>query len=176
LDLQRAQENGQDQPGKVVEHYFQEYFEGLHRYAFTILKDSEEARDAVQAVFLKLWEKRAMIDEGQSVKSYLYTSVYHHCLNIKRHTKVKKEYLSTRTGTDQERTDHLVSKETSRQIIRHLESLPPQCKLIFFMSRFEEKKYADIAKELGLSVKTVEAQIGKALTLLRKMLNNIAAT
>ncbi|MET3877138.1 sigma factor [Chitinophaga sp. OAE865] len=56
--------------------YFHTYFEGLHRYAFTILKDNDDAKDAVQAVFLKLWEKRTAIDEQQSVKSYLYTAIY----------------------------------------------------------------------------------------------------
>ena len=51
-----------------------------------------------------------------------------------------------------------------------LEKLPPQCKLIFYKSRFEEKKYAEIAEELSLSIKTVETQIGKALKILRQKL------
>jgi len=74
---------------EAVEGYFHAYFDALHRYAFTLLKDNDDAKDAVQAVFLKLWEKRTGIDDRQSVKTYLYTAVYHYCLNIKRHLKVR---------------------------------------------------------------------------------------
>jgi RNA polymerase sigma-70 factor (ECF subfamily) len=54
-----------------------------------------------------------------------------------------------------------------------LESLPPQCKLIFFKSRFNKMKYAEIAEEMDISIKTVEAQVGKALKILREKLSEI---
>ncbi|HEY8955022.1 RNA polymerase sigma-70 factor [Chitinophaga sp.] len=155
---------------RQIAAYFHTYFEGLHRYAFTILKDNDDAKDAVQAVFLKLWEKRAAIDEQQSVKSYLYTAIYHYCLNVKRHEKIKEQYITTNNHTAGEFRDPLVSKEAYRRIMGGIESLPPQCKLIFTKSRFEGKKYAEIAGEMGLSVKTVEAQVGKALKILRENL------
>ncbi|RBL89634.1 RNA polymerase sigma-70 factor [Chitinophaga flava] len=157
---------------KLVEEYFQTYFEGLHRYAFTILKDNDDAKDAVQAVFLKLWEKRKEIDEQQSVKSYLYTAVYHYCLNIKRHQKVKDSYMAYHQPVYEHRNE-LVGKETHRKIMEHIEALSPQCKLIFSKSRFEGLKYAEIAADMGLSVKTVEVQMGKALKILRAKLFDI---
>jgi RNA polymerase sigma-70 factor (ECF subfamily) len=163
----------QDKLVILVEQYFQTYFEGLHRYAFTILKDNEDAKDAVQAVFLKLWEKRTELDEEQSIKSYLYTSVYHYCLNIKRHDKIKNRYVSENNGVAYDNSNDLVSKETNDQIMGHIADLSPQCKLIFSKSRFEGRKYAEIAAELGLSVKTVEAQMGKALKILRAKLFDI---
>lgn len=158
---------------QLVADYFHTHFEGLHRYAFTILKDNDDAKDAVQAVFLKLWEKRAEIDEQQSVKSYLYTAVYHYCLNIKRHEKVKDNYAAANSDAVTVHPNELVSKEISGKIMEEIENLSPQCKLIFNKSRFEGKKYAEIAAEMGLSVKTVEAQMGKALKILRAKLFDI---
>ena len=67
----------------------------------------------------------------------------------------------------------LISKETTLQIMNHIAALSPQCRLIFTKSRFEGKKYAEIAAELGLSIKTVEVQMGKALKILRAKLFNI---
>ncbi|OQP64849.1 hypothetical protein A3860_19025 [Niastella vici] len=157
----------------VVEKYFQTHFEGLYRYAFTLLKNNDEAKDAVQTVFVNLWQKRLTIDEQQSVQSYLYTSVYNYCLNIKRNEKVRKAYLQNNQSVQQVFNDELVSKENINRIREALESLPPQCKLIFMKSRFEQKKYADIALEMNLSVKTVEVQIGKALRILREKLSEV---
>ena len=154
----------------VVQEYFQSYFEGLYRYAFTILKSNDDAKDAVQAVFVKLWEKRAAIDLQQSVQAYLYTSVYNYCLNIKRNEKVRNAYIQNHQTTQHFDKDTLVSRENIKIITDALESLPPQCRLIFYKSRFEKKKYAEIAQELNLSVKTIEVQIGKALKLLREKL------
>ena len=155
---------------KAVEGYFQAHFEGLHRYAYTLLNDNDEAKDAVQAVFLKFWEKRAEIDEQQSPKTYLYVSIYHYCLNIKRHRKVIQIHATQQTHPQVEPADPLIEKQTHQQLTGLIDSLPPRCKLVFTKSRIEQKKYAEIAKELDISIKTVEVQMGKALKILRKAL------
>ncbi|MBV8253385.1 MAG: RNA polymerase sigma-70 factor [Chitinophaga sp.] len=173
MDLHKAAKEEQHQDGGVVVQYFNAYFEVLHRYAYTILRDNDEAKDAVQAVFLKLWEKRTELKEEQSVKSYLYTAVYHQCLNMKRHEKIKEKYVAENNKPLYDPGNDLISKERSNQILQEIENLPTQCKLIFSKSRFEGKKYSEIAAELSLSVKTVEAQIGKALKTLRKKLLGI---
>lgn len=157
--------------GIAIAQYFHTHMEGLHRYAYTILRNNEEAKDAVQTVFLKLWEKREGIDEQQSVQSWLYTSIYHYCLNAKRNAEVRKNYLQSRQGTIIQQEDVLVSKEQVQLIREALDSLPPKCRLIFHKSRFEKKKYAEIAQELNLSVKTIEVQMGKALRILREKLS-----
>ncbi|MCW3465239.1 RNA polymerase sigma-70 factor [Chitinophaga nivalis] len=164
MDLQ------QDKLAEAAERYFHTYFEGLHRYAFTMLKDNDDAKDAVQTVFLRLWEKQTLLNEQQSVKSYLYTAVYNQCLNMKRHDKIKERYMTAQHGDTGDPGNPLISKETSRQILALIGTLPPQCRLIFSKSRFEEMKYAEIAADMGLSVKTVEAQMGKALKILREKL------
>ncbi|WP_166437271.1 RNA polymerase sigma-70 factor [Niastella caeni] len=173
MDLHDGIINNDNRLTAVVERYFQSCFEGLYRYAFTLLKNNDDAKDAVQAVFVKLWEKRASIDEQQSMQSYLYTSVFHYCLNVKRHEKVRTAYIQNHQSIPHVFNDALTSRENVALITEALESLPPQCKLIFLKSRFEKKKYAEIAEELNLSVKTVEAQIGKALKILREKLSEV---
>ncbi len=151
-----------------VGQYFQEYFGRLCRYAYTILRDEDEAKDAVQAIFLKLWEKGKDLDDNQSIKTYLYTSVHNYCLNIKRHQKVKDRHLATIKESIYEMEDNMSRKEKHLQVMTSLENLlPPRCRQIFIMSRLDEKKYAEIAAELGISIKTVEIQMGKALKILR---------
>jgi len=156
-----------------VEEYFQTYFEGLHRYAFTILKDNDDAKDAVQAVFMKLWELRDQIDQSKSLKAYLYRAVYNYCLNVKRHHQIEARYQAEQPAEVSGEQDTLVSEETTKRIMDEIAALAPQCRLIFTKSRFEHKKYAEIATELGLSVKTIEVQMGKALRILRTRLSEI---
>ena len=159
----------------AIEQYFRKHMDGLHRYAWTLLRNNEAAEDAVQAVFLKLWEKRAGIDESQSVQSWLYTSVYHYCLNVKRSEAVRSEYRRQQMAQHQPAIfrDELVGSQQLQQIREALESLPTQCRIIFYKSRFDNMKYAAIAEEMEISIKTVEAQIGKALRILREKLSDI---
>jgi len=154
----------------LIEECFQTYFEGLHRYAFTILKDNDDAKDAVQAVFMKLWEYRDQIDESKSLKAFLYRAVYNYCLNVKRHHQIVLRYQAEQRAGVSGEENMLISKENTRRIMDQIAALAPQCRLIFTKSRFENKTYAEIAAELGLSVKTVEVQMGKALKILRAKL------
>lgn len=154
------------------ESHFYAYYEALHRYAFTLLKDSEEAKDVVQQVFIKYWEKRQDLEIQQSVKSYLYRAVYHQCLNKIRDLKVRSRYAEGFKLEKEEGVfvDETIIKETNNRIQQAIDCLPKQCSVIFKKSRFEEKKYSEIAVELNLSVKTVEAQMSKALKILREKL------
>lgn len=156
---------------KFLEEAFHTYYEGLHRYAFTMLNDSDIAKDVVQQVFVTLWEKKEALNITMSVKAYLYRAVYNRCVN--RQTREQKHHP---ISPDNE--DHLPVKPEFLSDIRELrtaigqaiESLPPQCRVVFLKSRDEEKSYPVIARELDISVKTVEAQISKALRILRDAL------
>lgn len=152
---------------------FDKLFEGLHRYAFTLLKDKDAASDAVQSVFIKWWETRKSIDD-QAIKFYLYTGVYRQCLNVIRNEKTKvlryenyrQEYAVSFSAFD----DTATFKELDDLIKEAINELPPQCGTIFKRSRFEDKRYTEIAAEMNLSIKTVEAQMGKALRILKERL------
>lgn len=154
--------------------YFNEYFEVLHRYAYTMLKDSDEAKDVVQIIFIQLWEKRDTLAIRQSVRAYLYTATHNHCLNrIKSQQTRQRHYDHFATGEVQASTaseDQLYLRELKKEVLSAMDTLPDKCREIFYKSRFEEKTYPEIAKELGISIKTVEAQMGKALRTLRTLL------
>lgn len=154
----------------VFDQLFLSFYEPLCRYAYTFLNDWEETEEIVQAVFLKLWENRKDIVIHTSMKAYLYTATHNACINAIKHFKVKQKYLDyimqQEAGVDT--TDRMVTEELAKQIERSIAGLPDQRRLIFSMSRFEGLKYQEIAERLNISIKTVEAQMGKALRSLRE--------
>ena len=162
---------------ELFETCFHEYYEGLHRYAFTIVRERQQAKDIVQSVFCKWWEKRREISIETSFKSYLYAAVYHQSLNHVRNTKNRKTFTvdfgEKNIDTAEENREEMENRtELEYKLKNAIEDLPPRCKLIFLKSKFEKKKYSEIAAELNISVKTVEVQIGKAFNLLRGRLKN----
>jgi len=156
---------------------FHDHYERLHRYAFAMLKDNQQAKDIVQSAFVKLWEKRKDINIVSVGRSYLYTSVYRLCLNSFRDRKIKdssNKYLATPMAAN--KYDPAEEREIRNRIYQAIETLPPRCKEVFCKSRLEGKKYSEIASELSISVKTVEVQMGKALKILREILADIITT
>jgi RNA polymerase sigma-70 factor (ECF subfamily) len=163
--------NGFDE---LFKESFDLFFDSLHRYAFTLVKDSEKASDAVQSVFLKWWENQREIEGLNEIKAYLYTAVYRTCLNQLRNEKsrmvISKDYQYRAEKKVSEVEEKMEFEELNVQVQKTIDELPPQCKLIFCKSRFEERKYSEIAIDLNISIKTVEAQMGKALRHLREKL------
>lgn len=151
-----------------------EQYAGLYRYAYAILQDSALCEDIIHQVFFKLLEKRESITIHTSVKAYLYRAVNHECLNYIKHQKVKMTYQDHTTSFEQQSSDNAGNKlyyqELELKLKDALNELPEQCRTIFQLSRFEELKYAQIAAQLGLSVKTVETQMSRALKKLRVQL------
>ncbi|RYG22248.1 MAG: RNA polymerase sigma-70 factor [Chitinophagaceae bacterium] len=150
---------------------FKLHYKALHAYAAVILKNEDDAEEIVQQLFLKFWEKRELLAVQTSLKAYLYKCVYHDSLNYLKHQKVKGKYedytqhsMNTAYATG---IDQLEVNELQNQITLALNDLPEQCRTIFQMSRFDELKYREIADTLGLSIKTVENQMGKALRIMR---------
>jgi len=163
---------------RLFEQCFQEYFESLHRYAHTLVKDSQQAKDIVQTVFVKWWEKRQEVNT-EGIRAYLYKAVYNQSLNAIRNQKNRKtssvDFGTTAFDiTDPDKASGTEQRELEMLVKETIDELPPQCRLIFIKSRFEEKKYAEIATELGLSIKTIEAQIGKALRIVKEKLSDRA--
>ena len=155
---------------KEIERLFKTHFESLHRYAFTILKDEDSAKDAVQAVFLNLLEKERSIQTEDSAKSYLFRSVFNQCINIlkKDEALVKRHLDYMYLKSDREQEGDL--QDMKKRIDGVLDQLPPQCRVVFVKSRMDQMKYAEIADDLGIAVKTVEAHMSKALKLIRTAL------
>ncbi|MDF2192269.1 RNA polymerase sigma-70 factor [Paraflavitalea sp. CAU 1676] len=155
----------------LFEDVFKSHFKNLHAYACTIVKDDIMAEEMVQNVFYKIWERKAHLNIQTSLTAYLYRAVYHESLNYIKHLKVKTAYQSYATARMNQQADNAEKKvllgELEARLRTALQELPEQCRTIFQMSRFEELKYQEIADRLGLSIKTVENQMGKALKLMR---------
>jgi RNA polymerase sigma-70 factor (ECF subfamily) len=134
----------------------------------------DEAKDVVQAVFLNFWDKRATLNITSSPKAYLFRSVYNESLNyLKKQEVLQKHHhisASETSGIQEQKPfafeDELYLKQKIETV---LQELPPQCREVFIKSRAEQKKYSEIATELGIAVKTVEAHMSKALKLIRKI-------
>ncbi|WP_205943427.1 RNA polymerase sigma-70 factor [Pedobacter polaris] len=153
------------------EHLFKAHYKALHAYANMILKDLDLAEEIVQNMFLRFWEKRDLLNVETSIKAYLYKSIYNDSLNYLKHEKVKVKYQDFTKNTTSELSESAAAKieltELQFNLRIALNELPEQCRTIFQMSRFEELKYREIAEQLGISIKTVENQMGKALKILR---------
>ena len=161
---------------KMFENVFRHYYGVLCNYAVSIINDQDDAEDIVQQTMIKIWEKRSMIELTTSLKSYLYRSVHNSALNRIKHGQVRKMYAddfrSNQNVSSAPASQKIIHNELHNAISNAIESLPEQCRMVFKLSRFEELKYSEIADHLGISVKTVENHMGKALRLLRENLKD----
>jgi RNA polymerase sigma-70 factor (ECF subfamily) len=162
--------NGSEQD---FENLFRTLFAPLARYAKMYISDPDEAKDIVQQVFVKMWQQKEKL-QVESVKGYLYRSVYHECINRARHATVKGTYMEQNLREMEQGStfaNHAAEgKELEKRIGKALEELPEQCGKAFKLSRFHHLSYAEIAEVMQISVKTVENHMGKALSLMRTKL------
>lgn len=158
----------------AFEKVFKTYFRNLHAFAYTFMKDDIIAEEIVQNVFFRIWEKKEQLQIDDSLKAYLYRSVHNESLNHLKHLKIKNsfqlQYLGNMESLNQDASNQMVAAELENDIQKAISELPPQCRTIFQMSRFEQLKYQQIADQLNISIKTVENQMGKALKVLRSKL------
>lgn len=160
----------------AFEMIFKTYYKPLCTYAYSFLNDKDEAEEIVQSTFISVWEKRSGLEIQTSFKSYLYRMVRNSCLNVIKHEKVKKQHavyqMAGGEPSHEAVSQAIVSSELEVKIQDAMKVLPEQCRLVFQLSRFEELKYAEIADQLEISVKTVENHMGKALKLMRQQLKD----
>lgn len=162
--------------GDIVqfESLFRSSYVPLVKYANKLLNDYDDAEEIVQDLFVRIWLDRNKINIESSLNGYLYKSVYNRCLHLIDHNKVvekhKREAMVKQNELPQNPVEIVQYKELNQRIIKILEKLPERCGMIFCMNRFEGLKYSEIAQKLSVSIKTVEASMGKALKLFRKEL------
>ncbi len=156
------------------EHLFREYGQQLINFARRYVADTPIAENLVQDVFLKIWENRAQLDPQLKVRTYLYSAVRNQALRHLRHKKVEDQaaaHLKESPPGQPDPHDHLSEKELAAAIQAAIAELPEKCRLIFNLSRIDRLTYTEIAEIQGISVKTVETQMGRALKFLRKRLH-----
>ena len=163
---------------KVFEELFNTYYLVLCSYATKIVGDIDQSKDIVQNVFVAVYDKRRTLAINTSVKSYLFRAVHNACLNHLKRISVYDEHHSYLASLQLESDSHnaMIQAELENQIWSEIQKLPEQCQKIFTMNRFEGRKNKEIAETLGISIRTVETQISKALKILRKNLNHLMPT
>lgn len=159
---------------KEYETLFRSSYASLVRYAQVILKDHDTAEEIVQEFFFRLWQDKEKLNIESSLNGYLYRSIHNRCLHYIEHQKVVERHsadmLTSMTECHEPTTDLVYYNELQARVARVLNKLPEKCSTIFSMSRFEGLKYSEIADILSVSVKTVEANMGRALKEFRKAL------
>jgi len=173
-DQQRLSKGLKDGNKKIFEEIYKAYYPQLCFYCLRYVGDMEDSREIVQGLFLKIWIKRKELKINTSVKSYLYSSVQNYALNYIKQNKIKQRYINNTEYHHVQYTQNghnKMEEEELRTLIKNaILKLPKKRREIFELSRFENMKYSQIAAQLTISVKTVEAQMSKSLSYLRQVL------
>ena len=143
---------------------FRKYYPSLIFYA-TRLIGEEEAEDVVQDVFVELWRRKDSIEIGDQIQAFLYRAVYTRALNVLKHRNVEDGYCAAMEEINQRRAEFY--QPDNNEVIRRIE----KCKEVFKLSYLHEMKNKEIADVLGISLRTVEAHMYKALKYLRSRLD-----
>lgn len=158
---------------QAFEMLFRIYYEPLVSFCNKFLSDNDVSKGIAQQVFITVWEKRTSLST-QAPAPYLYKSAKNKCLNFLRHQEVKNRFVKEHNSNEisyeteiKESNDHII------QIQNSINKLPPECKRIFIMSRMHGLAHKEISEELGIAVKTVKNQIGKALNHLKEELHHL---
>ncbi len=155
---------------------FTRYYEDLVHFSFGITHNSDASEEVVQDVFLKLWENRSKLDIHTSLKSYLLKSVQNRSIDSLRHISITNKYASIVLEhpmlLENDTENYLLFSELENNFAQALGKLPVQNAEVFRMSRIESFNYQEIATKLGISVRTVEVRMSKAISLLREELKD----
>jgi RNA polymerase sigma-70 factor (ECF subfamily) len=154
---------------------FEKYSGKLYRFAYGFLKSKEDAEEVVQDAFVRLWEAREKLDENGSLGGYLFRITYRLVMNRFRSAALEKRHAenmprpgeTARNTTEQE----LAGREMEQLVEMAVSALPPRRKMIFQLSRYSQLTHQEIADQMHISKKTVEAQITEALRQVRRYLS-----
>lgn len=153
---------------------FTHFYADLVLFANTYTKNKDLAEEFVQEIFLKLWENRNTLTINSSLKSFLLRSVQNRCIDWIRHLDIRDRYreniLDRSVLLENDIENYLFYSELQSSLEKALNQIPEEASKAFRMNRFEGLTYQEIAEKTGISVRTVEVRIGRALQLLREML------
>jgi RNA polymerase sigma-70 factor (family 1) len=151
---------------------FDRYSHTMYLIALDILKDHELARDIVQEAFLKLWEKSDTIDIQSSIKSYLFRTAANLAINkYKKESRVVRQEELLATSEHNTRVENRAEEKEFEQYIHYaIDSLPPQCRRVFTLSRFNDMSPPDIAQHLNISINTVYTHLTMAIRIIKERL------
>ncbi len=158
----------------VLKHYFDLHYGELCNYALKYVRLLEVSEEIVQELFINIWERRAELSVKGSMVGYLYGAARYRCINYLRIQLPKDQATTESVDLAEESTvgfeDELIDQDIKRRLRASIDSLPEKCRIIFLLAKEDGLTYQEIADELGVSVKTVENQMGIALKKLRTAL------
>ncbi|GAA3575770.1 RNA polymerase sigma-70 factor [Snuella lapsa] len=156
---------------KAYNFLINNYQQKLHTYAYGLTKDFDLAEDVVQNIFIYLWKNRLSLKDNFSIKNYLYRAIYNECIDYYRKKKavtaLEKKYIDALNYIVEEENESSMEK-LIYLVKREIENLPPKCKQTFLLSKQDGLTNIEIAEYLNVSIKSVEAHITKAFSILRK--------
>jgi RNA polymerase sigma-70 factor, ECF subfamily len=154
---------------------FDSHFNQLCRVAFRVVEDRDQAKDIVQAVFVKLWTRRESLEIKGSLESYLKRATFNTALNHLDERERKMRHMgnmslnpATRSTADSE----IQYTELKASVNTAISQLPNRTRSIFVLIRSEDMSYKEVADELQISTKAVEKEMMRALRMLREALKN----
>ena len=153
---------------KAFDLIFNKYYNTLCRFAYTQVQDGDIPQGLVQNVFLKLWERRFILGEIKNLAGYLVTMVKNQIYDyLKEQQLLNIDTKTWETIADNSTEQEILSRNFEEQLVLSIAKLPPRCRIAFEFSRFENMSNKEIASKMDISVKGVEALIGRSLKSLR---------
>lgn len=166
---------------KELHTIFDSYYHPLCFYAKKYLSDNNDAQDVVQEIFINIWEKQLEFPNNQALKSFLYSSVYHACIDIIKLTDIHKrhqDYIFSHSEETENKgylTDQ-IETEILTELFTAIESLPNKCRAVFKLSYLEGLSIEEVAQKLDISIHTVKSQRSRAKSILYECLKNLYFT
>ena len=150
-------------------------FDRFFRIAYYYLKQEEWAQEVVLDVFMKIWEKRESLQTIVNLEDYFFITVKNATLNYlakeERQIEITEIIADKIANQENSPEEILINEELFSHYVKALDRLPEKCREIFIRIREEKQSYAQVAKELKISINTVDVQLQKAVTRLRDMLS-----
>jgi RNA polymerase sigma-70 factor, ECF subfamily len=165
---------------KAFRIIFERFYSELCGYASHILHNNQISEELVQDIFIKIWNNRHKIEIKNSPRAYLYQSVHNQAINHAKQLMTEKfrrfqlmdesrwKFIENNYFIDDYLIEKLEAKDTQIKIEHAIAELPPQCKEVFKLNRFEEKSVTEIAHQLNVSENTVRTQLFRALSKIKK--------
>jgi RNA polymerase sigma-70 factor (family 1) len=171
-DEERIWRSIQRRDGNAFDKFYLDHYKNFLLAAFNYLKDAGLAQEAVNDVFVKIWENADRIEIESSLKAYVYRAVINRSLDMIDKNKRRQGHQLELSRLPEETFElrGMEENELKIRLYKAIDQLPQQCQKVFRMSRFEELKQQEIADRLGISIKTVKNHITHALKQLNKVL------
>lgn len=162
---------------KAFADLFDIYYVNLVMFCGNYIKDLHQCEDVVSGVFVRLWEMREWIDISGSLKAYLLNSVRNRALNEIRHRRVRDEHIRNLCREDalesRDADDYILYTDMRRILDKAVDAMPDKVRESYLMYKECGMKSAEIAKKMNVTQRTIELRICRALSILRRCVENV---